>query len=260
MGTVHALKFPNQPASDSGIVAVASGKGGVGKTWFAITLAHAMSKQGRRTLLFDGDLGLANADIQLGIIPDRDLGATLTGRTPLARCIAPCAATGFDLLAGRSGSATLAALPATRLDALSRDIQNLSGHYERVVLDLGAGIGRPVVSLANRSERCLVLTTDEPTALTDAYAFIKLLRRAHPAADIRIVVNKAATQAQGRKTHESLTKACRNFLGFAPPLAGVIRHDPRVAECIRRQTPVLTRFPNCTAASDVLQIAGSLAT
>src|ERR1700691_4259960 len=118
------------------ILAVASGKGGVGKTWFAITLAHALARAGRRTLLFDGDLGLANVDVQLGATPRHDLGAVIAGSATLADAAAPHEC-GFDIIAGRSGSGGLASLPPPRLVELRRDLARFAQGYDFAVLDLG---------------------------------------------------------------------------------------------------------------------------
>ena len=96
-----------------------------------------------------------------------------------------------------------------------------------------------------------MVTSTEPTSLTDAYAFIKVSMQANPSADVRVVINSCANHAEGRRTYETLRKACDSFLKYAPPLLGVIRRDPKVLESIRNQIPLLTRFPNCNAADDV---------
>lgn len=233
------------------VIAIASGKGGVGKTWLAITLAHALSRAGRRTLLFDGDLGLANVDIQLGLAPQRDLGSVLAGRIPLDRAAEHVTDGGFDVIAGRSGSANLAGLPYNRLVEISDSLLALASHYEHTVLDLGAGVDRTVRHFAAQAGTCLVVTTDEPTALTDAYAFIKLLRQQNQQPCVRIVVNLAASKAAGERTYATLRKACESFLRTAPPLAGVIRRDAKVKDAIRSQSPLLTRFPITMAAEDI---------
>ncbi len=137
----------------SNIIAVASGKGGVGKTWFSITLAHALAKAGHRTLLFDGDLGLANIDVQLGMTPRRDLGSVIAGQTTMAQAVDHYAEGGFDIIAGRSGSGNLATLPASRLIALRTEMHAVAQGYDWVVLDLGAGIERAVRILVGRSSR-----------------------------------------------------------------------------------------------------------
>jgi flagellar biosynthesis protein FlhG len=250
----------NLHTSPSNLVAVASGKGGVGKTWFSITLSHAIALAGKRSLLFDGDLGLANVDVQLGVTPERDLGNFLSGQSTLADTAVRYAAGGFDVVAGRSGSGSLAQVAPSRLAALRSDLQILGTRYDCVVMDMGAGIDRTVRSFATQARTCLVVTTDEPTSITDAYAFIKVTSLERPGHDIRIVVNMANSQREGEQTFGILLKACREFLKMEPLLAGVIRRDPHVRECIRKQTSLLTRYPNSEAAVDVAQIAASLLT
>jgi len=240
------------------MVAIASGKGGVGKTWFAITLSHALAKRGRKTLLFDGDLGLANVDIQLGLMPKHDLGAVIAGRLPLNQATVPYPEGGFDIVAGRSGSGNLANLTLNRLHTLGEDLVLLSSVYDNVVLDLGAGVERTVRNLTNNVDTVLVVTTDEPTALTDAYAFIKLTHMERPDQDIRVVINMANSTREGERTYNTILKACQGFLKFAPPLAGVIRRDIKVRETIRSQTPILVRFPNTEAAIDVGAVVDAL--
>lgn len=242
----------------SNVIAIASGKGGVGKTWLAITLTQALSAAGRKALLFDGDLGLANVDVQLGLNPRADLSRALAGQEALDNVLQEVEATGFHVAAGRSGSGGLAALSAGQLDSLGRGVARLAESYDKVVMDLGAGIDATVRTLAGYAATSLVVTTDEPTALTDAYAYIKVIRQHRPDADLRVVVNMAASQREGERTHTTLRKACESFLGFNPPLAGVIREDSRVREAIRSQKPLLTRSPNSEAAVDVTSLAEQL--
>ena len=250
--STSALLCPN-------MVAVASGKGGVGKTWFSITLCHALAKRGKRVLLFDGDLGLANVDIQLGLTPDRDLGGVIEGSTSLTGAVTRYTEGGFDILAGRSGSGTLATLATQKVADLRNDLIALAASYDHVVVDLGAGVDRSVRQMAGPAAMTYIVVTDEPTSLTDAYAFIKLGRAANPLADMRVVVNMAANTNDGQKTYDTIRKACESFLKYTPPLAGIVRRDPKVRDAIRAQTPLLIRSPTSDAASDVEGIAGRLA-
>jgi flagellar biosynthesis protein FlhG len=251
------------PRVNSGkLIAIASGKGGVGKTWLAVTLCQALGALGRRVLLFDGDLGLANVDIQLGLMPERDLHAVLAGRIALSDAILsyrPEGAGGFDLIAGQAGSGGLAGLPIERLQALADRVLAVGDRYDHTIIDLGAGIESAVRQLSRPAATCLVVTTDEPTSLTDAYAFIKLTRRDFPETEFRIVVNMAASIHAGERTYRTLVKACQSFLGITPPLAAVIRRDARVPDAIRNQAPLLTRYPNSPAAVDVRRLAQALA-
>lgn len=237
------------------IIAVASGKGGVGKTWFSITLAHALAKMGKSVLLFDGDLGLANVDVQLGLMPKRDLNDVIRGRLSLEKVIQPYEDGEFDIIAGRSGQASLSALPSPRLAFLRDQLVEVADKYDVVIIDLGAGIDRTVRMLSAAAARTFLVTTDEPTSLTDAYAFIKLGNAAGMSKKVSVVVNMAASASDGEKTYRTLLKACENFLRLSPPIAGIIRQDPRVKESIRHQTPILTRSPNSEAAVDAEKIA-----
>ncbi|ANK80943.1 MAG: cobyrinic acid a,c-diamide synthase [Rhizobiales bacterium NRL2] len=240
------------------MISVASGKGGVGKTWFAITLAHTMRRAGRKVLLFDGDLGLANVDIQLGLSPARDLSEALTGQASFRDVVTQDPATGVDVVAGRSGTARLADAGAAQLDMLRRGLKLVGDTYDSVILDLGAGVDRAVRTLAANAGPLLVVTNEEPTAITDAYALIKLIHGADAGADIRVVINLASNQRDGERTYEKLRTACENFLGFAPSLAGIVRRDSRVPDAIRRQTPLLKRHPTSLAGEDVERIARGL--
>ena len=126
-------------------------------------------------------------------------------------------------------------------------------------MDLGAGVERTVRNLAHQVDTLFVVTTDEPTALTDAYAFIKITHMERPNTDVRIIVNMANSIKEGERTYNTILKACEGFLKFSPPLAGVIRRDPKVRDSIRAQSPILVRFPNTEAAIDITGIAGKLA-
>lgn len=240
------------------LVAVASGKGGVGKTWFSITLAHALARSGRRVLLFDGDLGLANVDVQLGIMPKRDLNDVIRGRLAIDKVIQHHGDTGFDVIAGRSGQASLSALPSPRLTALRDQLISAASGYDVVIADLGAGVDRTVRLFSASAAQTLLVTTDEPTALTDAYAFIKLGAAAGLADGVRVVVNSAPGKTEGQRTHKTLARACENFLRLSPPLAGIVRADTHVKDAIRHQAPILTRSPACEAAEDVEAIAAAV--
>ena len=239
------------------IIAIASGKGGVGKTWLSITLAHAMARGGARVLLFDGDLGLANVDVQLGLMPDGDAGDVASGRLKLERAVLHHPG-GFDILPGRSGSGALAALDAAPLERILAALRQATAQYQVVLLDLGAGLDRAQRRMASFADTLLVVAIDEPTSLTDAYAVLKLYAGDVAAVghgDARIVVNQAGTFAAGERTFSTLQRACTTFLGHAPVLAGVIRRDERVRDAIRRQTLLLVRHPTTHAAVDVEAVA-----
>lgn len=258
--TLAALASPHMeaPPKPAGrLIAIASGKGGVGKTWLAITLSHALAQRGRSVLLVDGDLGLANVDVQIGLAIARDLSGLLKGESAEALATEVPHA-GFSVLAGRSGSGALSQLAPAQVDAILAGLV-AARRYDHVVLDVGAGLDRTARRLASVADTLLIITTEEPTALTDAYACLKLASLDRPGGDRRIVVNMAGTQATGERTFLGLRKAAENFLKITPPLAGVVRRDGRVSEAIRRQVPFLTRHPSAEAAADIGRIAAILA-
>jgi flagellar biosynthesis protein FlhG len=243
----------------SRILAIASGKGGVGKTWLAISLSHALARQGRRVLLFDGDLGLANVDVQLGLGPGADLATVLSGRCAMAAAVRTVETCGFDVLPGRSGSGGLGAVDPALLDGALAELLALARAYDVTLLDLPAGIDHAVRRLLLAARLRLVVTIDEPTALTDAYALIKVHQRdGGLAAGLALAVNLAESHEAGRETHAGLQRVCAQFLQLRPPLAGVLRHDPRVADAVRHQAPLLLRHPTSPAARDVEALAGHL--
>jgi flagellar biosynthesis protein FlhG len=237
------------------ILAIASGKGGVGKTWLSVTLAHLFARSGRSVLLFDGDIGLANVDVQLGLTPQRDLNSVLNGRHSLKEAVTNYTEGGFDIIAGRSGSAALATMPVQKLEAVAGELTEMQKNYDHVIIDLGAGIEQHVQYLASLAARCLIVVTDEPTSLTDAYAFIKVNLAGKNPPEMCVVINQAATQKEGEATYHALNKACVNFLNMSPPLLGIIRRDNKVKDSIRSQKSLLIKAPHSTAATDAAALS-----
>jgi flagellar biosynthesis protein FlhG len=250
------------PALGANIMTVASGKGGVGKTWFATTLTHALARAGASCLLFDGDLGLANVDIQLGLDPAADIGQVIAfGRdikSAVTRFPGQDGIGAFDVIAGKSGSGALAGLARPQLKALKNELMLVSRGYDHVILDLGAGIDANVTALTVESGRVVIVITEEPTSLTDAYALVKTLALREARLDLHVVVNQAETLVSGKRAYETLKKAAETFLSLSPALLGIVRRDRHVPESIRRQAPILARHPQSEAARDVDSIARSL--
>ena len=256
------------PPKTPNLLVVASGKGGVGKTFISITLAHSLVMAGKRVLLFDGDLGLANIDVQLGIMPAYDLGNVIAGQIALEDAICSYQGTSaaetktavdFHILAGKSGSGSLGSLSAAELKGLIQGLISLSGQYDYLIVDLPAGIDTAVTKLTLESENVFVVLTDEPTSLTDAYAYIKVIARHDPKTNFHIIVNQAPSKSEGQRTFASLANACRNFLSIELKLAGLVHRDSHVKQAIRHQTPILQRSPDSPAAKDVCKIAKTIA-
>lgn len=251
-------EFAPFEAAAGRLIAIASGKGGVGKTWISIALAQAMAQAHQQILLFDGDLGLANVDVQLGLMPNRNLGLVLADQIRMRDAVMRAEPGGFDVIAGTSGSGDLGSVDPQALASAGRDLHGLAKQYHHALIDLGAGIGRSIRFMSVLADTLLVVSTDEPTSITDAYAVIKIVSACAPNADIRIVINMAPSHDAGERTYSALNRACRTFLDVSPPLAGVIRRDQNVRQAIRAQTPLLSLAPNTNAAQDIRAMAKKL--
>ncbi|MEO0983792.1 MAG: AAA family ATPase [Pseudomonadota bacterium] len=254
---------PQPRVAPASIIAVASGKGGVGKTFMSITLATLFARLGRRTLLVDGDLGLANVDVQLGIAPETDLAAVIAGWVELDDAVTPVDGGaddgGIDVLPGRSGSGALAELPQEEVARLAAGLSALALQYDQVIVDLGAGIEANCMRLARASDKALMVITDDPSSMTDAYAFIKVLKGYAPNVDPVIVINQAESRAAGQRTYEAIARACQTFLAFRPRLAGVVMRDDRVKDAVRSQRTLASFAPDAEALRDIGAIAEALA-
>lgn len=191
------------------------------------------------------------------MLPAHDIGAVIEGRISLGQAVLHHPG-GFDILAGRSGSGSLATLGSEHLEAVLSALRDIARGYEVVLMDLGAGLDQHVRRIAAWADMLAVIATDEPTSLTDAYAVLKLHVADHGIGEAVVVVNQASNPAAGERTYATLARACAAFLGSTPRLAGVIRRDERVRDAIRRQTLLLDRHPNAPAAMDVERLAAGL--
>lgn len=245
------------------LLAIASGKGGVGKTALTLALANAFSRRKARTLVVDADLGMANIDVQLGLNPRGDLSSIVAGHLTLEEAVTPAAggadkSGGFDVLAGASGSGALAGLDSNAVSRLAGGITAASLTYDRTLIDLAAGAERSTIRLAAAADDVLIVINDEPTSLTDAYAFIKMLRMRDEGASPFVVVNNAPSAAAARDAYATLAHTCQSFLGFTPPLAAIVRRDPDIPDSIRAQKPLAVRHPDSKAVQDISGLARAL--
>ncbi|MEW8976780.1 MAG: MinD/ParA family protein [Symbiobacterium sp.] len=239
------------------VIAVTSGKGGVGKTNLAVNLALVLRQSGREVLLMDVDLGLANADILLGTVPPYHLGHFLRGEVDLPQVIHRTA-TGLKLIAGGSGLVELGNLSAGQLQPVLRALERLQDEADYLVLDTGAGLGDAVLEFALAADQVLVVTTPEPTAMADAYTIIKALVARDPRVKIRLAVNQAERLEDAERAADRIVTTARNFLGAEVRHVGTIPRDPHVWQAVRRKVPVVLSYPGAPASRAVVAMVSRL--
>ncbi len=235
-------------------IGVSSGKGGVGKTNIAVNLAIRLSQMGRRVILLDADLGTANADVLCNLSPLTNLAHVVAGRRTLDQAIID-APGGFRLVPGASGLAQMAALSEFERARLIQQMRQLELLADVVLVDTGAGVSPNVLSFLASADQQLIITTPEPTAITDAYAVIKTLHRSARAVDLRVLVNMVRTPAEGRAVFDRICAVCRRFLSCTPHYAGHIVEDARVVASVRARRPFVLGAPRTEASVNIGQLA-----
>ena len=239
------------------LLAVVSGKGGVGKTNLAVSLSIALAQLRRRVILVDLDLGLANVDVILDLHARWNLSHVLSGRKDLLDAVVP-AAGGIRVLPGASGLENLANLRDGEREALIRSLEGLHRAADVLVFDTGAGISRNTIAFAACADDVLVVTTPEPTAMIDAYAAVKLVHQASDNGDLRLIVNKARDRAEAEKVARGIVTVAHRFLNaYVEPL-GFVPADPAVPASVRRKSPFFLAAPRSPAAASVAAIARAL--
>ncbi|MEN2997957.1 MAG: MinD/ParA family protein [Brevinematia bacterium] len=241
------------------IVSVASGKGGVGKTNIAINLGILFSKMGKRVLVLDGDLGLGNVNVVLGIIPKYNLYHVMKGGMSLRDVIVKCEEVGIDIIATGSGFTQLAELEEIERKRFIEELKNFS-EYDILIIDTAAGIGRNVISFVLASHEAVIVTTPEPTAITDAYGIIKAIstESLKLSSNVKLVVNRVKNPSEGIKISDRIATVAGQFLGVKIESLGFIPEDPSVEFAVRRQQPFVLAFPSSQATLHLKHVAQRL--
>jgi len=250
----------NSAGAKARILAITSGKGGVGKTFIAANLAAALAKRGRRVLVLDADLGLANLDVILNLYPKATLHDVLTGKCSIEEVMLE-APGGFWVLPAASGLVEYSRLTSDVQDELRRIVDDLSRRYDYLLLDTGAGISDLVLYTASLAEEVLVIATPEPASLADAYATIKVLALMQQRTSLKLVFNQARSEAEGRKLAEQLQSVVDRFVNAQVEKSvkldylGLIPGDAAVRDAARKRQLLFVREPRAPASIALAALA-----
>ncbi len=229
------------------VIAVTGGKGGVGKTSVAVNLALALADIGRRVMLLDADLGLANVDVMLGLPTKRTLADVIAGDCEL-RDVVLQGPGGIRIVPASSGTANMVRLSTRQHAGLIQAFSELNENIDVLIIDTAAGIGEGVVSFLHAAQEVLMVVTDEPTSITDAYALIKLLNRDYGMRRFRVLANMTRTAEEGRNVFAKLAKVADRFLDVSLQYVGAIPMDETVRKAVQKQRAVYEAFPRSKCA------------
>jgi len=241
------------------IVTVTSGKGGVGKSNFTLNFALALQSHGYKVLIFDADIGLANIDVLMGITPKFNLFHLVKRQKTIWEIIYK----GYNdvqFISGGSGFSDLLRLSEEDLEYFTEQINELNGYVDYILFDTGAGLSKETLKFIVSAHETIVVTTPEPTAITDAYAIIKMVHGMNYKVPFNLVVNRVSEVNEGRRTAEKISLVAKQFLKLEIPMLGYINEDQCVQKAVRKQMPFSIAFPNCSAAKSISSMALAFAT
>lgn len=238
-------------------ITVSSGKGGAGKSTLALNLALSLCSEGKRVILLDADLGLANIGVMLGMSPEYNIQHLVQGRKSLKDIIIN-GPMGIKIIPGGSGISELANLSEAELKRLLVEVGKVDGDYDYMIIDTGAGISNNVVSFMLAADEVIVITTPEPTSLTDAYGCVKTIAKHLYTGRVSVVINQVADNNEGLLVAEKFRLVCKQFLDIDMRYLGSIPNDDLVGEVVRQQKALLEAYPRSTAARHIKNIARNL--
>jgi flagellar biosynthesis protein FlhG len=236
------------------VIAVTGGKGGVGKTNITLNTAISLAQQGKRVMVLDADLGLANVDVLLGLRVEKNLSHVLSGECTLDEVLVE-GPYGIKIAPATSGSQSMTELTPTEHAGLIRAFSELQSQIDVLIVDTAAGISDMVLSFSKASQDIMMVVCDEPTSLTDAYALIKILNKEHGVFRFKIVANMVRSMREGDELFSKLTKVTNRFLDVALELVAVIPFDENVRKSVRKQKAIVEAFPTSPASMAIRRLA-----
>lgn len=244
-------------SNDTKVICVTSGKGGVGKSNFTINLGMELIQLGKRVLIIDADLGLANIDVILGTVPKYTLLDIIHGNRSIEEVIAT-GPNGIQLISGGSGVLELVDMPSDTIQQLIEKFALINTYADIILIDTGAGLSSSVISFVLAAQDIIIVTTPEPTSITDAYAMIKTINLQEKNKKLKVIVNRVENIAEGDSTFEKLNNASNRFLSLNLQSLGYVFDDSNVSRSVKRQSPFTLEYPNSTASKNIRQIAAKL--
>jgi len=241
------------PARRAKILTVTSGKGGVGKSNFTLNFALALQSRGYQVLIFDADIGMANIDVLLGITARYNLYHLLKRERTIEEII-HTTPEGLQFIAGGSGFSELLKLTDEELDYVDSQIALLADRVDYMIFDTGAGLSRETVKFILAADETIVVTTPEPTSITDAYALIKMVSGMEGHVRFRLVVNRVSNIREGKQTADKIRMVADRFLNLHIPVLGYVEDDLHVSRAVKQQTPFILAFPNSPASRTLRQV------
>ena len=239
------------------LITVTSGKGGVGKSNFTLNLAICLSKAGNRVIIVDADFAMANIEVLFGVVPGKSLLNVLRGESTISEVIVDGPA-GVSLVSGGSGFTDLAALNEKQIDFFLESFTYLDANYDIVLIDTGAGASHQVINMVKASRETIIITTPEPTALTDAYAMIKILKSLKTMPEMLIVINRVDNRREGEEIFSKLNRVSHRFLGIELKFLGLIPNDNFLLKAVKKQEPLSILYPKSPSAKSIQEICNLL--
>ncbi|GIP46650.1 Flagellum site-determining protein YlxH [compost metagenome] len=236
------------------ILTVSSGKGGVGKSNFTLNFALALKSLGRKVLLFDADIGMANIDVLMGVRPRYNLYHLLKGEKDITE-IVELGSHALPFIAGGSGLADLFSLSEGDLNYFTSQIEMISEEMDFILFDTGAGLSKETLKFITAADECLVVTTPEPTSITDAYALIKVVHGMEADVPFRLVINRVSGEHEAKQVADKISLVAGRFLDMDIPTLGYLSDDTHVMQAVKKQVPFSIAFPGCSAARDIQRLA-----
>ena len=241
--------------SSARVITVSSGKGGVGKSNFSVNLAIQLIKRGKRCVIIDADFGLANIEVLLGVMPKYSFANVISGEKPIIETVTEGPG-GIKFISGGSGFTQLANISDRQISYLIENIAHLDDISDIILIDTGAGISKQVVDFITASNEAVIVTTPEPTSITDAYAIIKKIKEmGNIMPKFNIIVNRAESKKEGDEIFGKLERVCAKFLGIEVNNLGYLPYDQYLVKAVKAQQPVSIMYPNAPVVKNIERIS-----